>query len=228
MTTAVVVVGAGGFGRETLDVLEAINRSGHSPSFAIVGVVDDAPQEILLKRLADRGVAYLGSIDNWIAAGSPATYLIGVGAPGSRRRIDTALTAAGFTAATAIHPSAVIGSMGSVGDGTVVCAGAQISTNVVLGRHTHINPNATIGHDSVLEDFVSINPNATVSGECHLETETYVGSSAVILQGRRTGRGATIGAAACVIRDVPAMSTVVGVPAVVLDAGRDQKAARAR
>lgn len=228
MTTPIVVVGAGGFGRETLDVIEAVNRSLASPPFAILGVVDDAPPEMSLKRLADRDIAYLGSIDDWLATNSPAVYLIGVGAPAVRRRIDAILSAAGLSAAIAIHPSAVIGSMGSIGDGAIVCAGAQISTNVTLGRHTHVNPNATIGHDSVLEDFVSINPNATVSGDCHLESGTYIGSSSVILQGLRTGQGSTVGAAACVVRDVPAWTVVTGVPAAVRDVGRNQKTALAR
>lgn len=216
MTIPLVVVGAGGFGRETLDVLEAVNRSHSAAAFSVRGVLDDAPQEIVLDRLAARGIGYLGTIAGWLATGSAAQYLIAVGAPAARRRIDQELSAAGLEPATVIHPSAVIGSVGSVGAGTVVCAGVQISTNVRLGRHAHVNPNATIGHDCVLEDFVSINPNATVSGDCHLETETYVGSSAVILQGLRTGRAATIGAAACVVRDVPPGCTVVGVPARVV------------
>lgn len=216
MTTAVVVIGAGGFGRETLDVVAAINGARAVPAFDVVGVVDDAPQRIFLERLAVRDVRYLGTIASWLATGPSADYLIGIGAPAARRRIDRDLSAAGLTPAIAIHPSAVLGSVGTVGVGTVVCAGVQISTNVRLGRHAHVNPNATIGHDCVLEDFVSINPNATVSGDCHLETETYVGSSAVILQGLRTGRAATIGAAACVVRDVPAGCTVVGVPARVV------------
>ena len=211
--TALVVVGAGGFGRETLDVVEAINRAAAAPTYYVLGVVDDAPSDLALARLAARGAAHLGSIAAWLATRPSADYLIGIGDPATRRTLDEALSAAGLRAATAVHPNAVVGSLCSFGEGTVICAGVQVSTNVHLGRHVHVNPNATIGHDAVIEDFVSINPGATISGDCRLESETYVGSSAVILQGLRTGRSSIIGAAACVIRDVQPRLTLVGVPA---------------
>jgi sugar O-acyltransferase (sialic acid O-acetyltransferase NeuD family) len=211
--TQLVVIGAGGFGRETLDVIEAINRSGATVAFEVLGVLDDAPNDVALKRLAARGVSYLGTISAWLACRPSADYVVGVGDPPTRRRLDEQLSAAGLYAATLVHPQAIIGSECLFGAGTVICAGVHVSTNVHLGRHVHLNPNATIGHDSLLEDFVSVNPCATISGDCLLETETYVGSSAVILQGLRTGRSSTVGAAACVVRDVPAHLTVVGVPA---------------
>ena len=56
MTSAerVVVVGASGFGRECMDVLEAMKCAG-SP-LEIVGVVDDSPSAANLQRLFERGV----------------------------------------------------------------------------------------------------------------------------------------------------------------------------
>jgi acetyltransferase-like isoleucine patch superfamily enzyme len=52
-----------------------------------------------------------------------------------------------------------------------------------------------------------------VSGDCHLETGALIGTTAAVLQGRRVGAGAVVGAGACVVRDVPAHRVVKGVPA---------------
>lgn len=74
------------------------------------------------------------------------------------------------------------------GEGTVVCGGAVISTNVKVGDHVHINPSAVIGHDTTIDAFVSINPNATVSGDVHLQEACLIGAGAVILQGLTVGK----------------------------------------
>lgn len=210
--TAVVVVGAGGFGREALDVLEAA-EAAQPGRFTVLGVVDDAPSAVALERLADRQVAYLGTIDAWLSGAPEAGFVLGIGAPAARERIAGRLDAAGLSAATVVHPSAVIGSRVRIGDGAVICGGVQVSTNVRLGRHVHLNPGAIVGHDAVLEDFVSVNPGAIVSGEVRVERSVLLGAGSVVLQGLSVGASATVGAAACVTRDVAASTVVKGVPA---------------
>jgi sugar O-acyltransferase (sialic acid O-acetyltransferase NeuD family) len=213
MTVPIVVVGAGGFGRETLDVVDAINRFSGSTVFEVLGVVDSAPSVLNQERLQARGIPWIGTPEAWLKSDCEALYMIGVGNPVARRRVFEQFRSAGRTAATLIHPSASIGSAFSLGEGSIVCGGAQISTNVRTGVHVHINPNATIGHDSVLGDFVSINPAATVSGSVHIGAQTLVGAGAVVLQELTIGAQCTIGASACVTRDVEDSRTVVGVPA---------------
>lgn len=213
MTQPLVVVGAGGFGRETLDVVDAVKASVARSTFELLGVLDDAPSELNLKRLAARNAAYLGQLDNWLDTASESAYLVAVGNMCARARIAARLDARGHVAAVVVHPSASVGSATTIGAGTVVCAGVEVSTNVVLGRHVHLNPNATIGHDTVIEDFVSVNPAATISGECRIQTGAMVGAGAVILPRLSVGAGATVGAAACVTRDVAQRATVMGVPA---------------
>src|SRR3546814_230396 len=85
MVENLVVIGAGGFGRETLDVAEAINAAAdNGPVWDIVGVVDDAPSDINLERLAARSVTFLGSIAD---LPSDAHAVIGVGSPQARSAI---------------------------------------------------------------------------------------------------------------------------------------------
>jgi sugar O-acyltransferase (sialic acid O-acetyltransferase NeuD family) len=218
MAIEVIVVGAGGFGREVLDVVEAHNAAKPAQSIRVRGVVDDAPAATNLERLAMRGYRYLGPID-WAIADGTGDYILGIGRPAVKRAIAARFEAAGWRAASAIHPAAVVGTHVRIGQGVVVCGGAQVSTNVALGRYVHINPNATIGHDAQLRDFVSVNPGAIVSGEVIVDEGTLVGAGAVILQGLSVGTDVVVGASACVTRDVSARSTMVGIPARPLSMG---------
>jgi sugar O-acyltransferase (sialic acid O-acetyltransferase NeuD family) len=210
MAEPLIVVGAGGFGRETLDVIEAVNATGNRPAWTLLGVVDDAPSEVNLERLRQRDVPFLGPLG---VIPSHAWVALAVGSPGARAGLDARLVGrcAGFAAL--VHPTAVVGSGHHAGEGAIVCAHASIGTNVTLGRHVHLNPHAVIGHDAQLGDCVSVNPNATISGECMLESAVLVGAGAVVLQGLRVGSGALVGACACVARDVAPGTTVKGVPA---------------
>lgn len=215
MTEQIVVIGAGGFGRETLDVVEALIEAG--ADYHVAGVVDAGPREVDLERLAARGIRYCGTDEQWLSSAPRATrFIVAIGDPAVRERVADRLRAAGLLPLTVIHPRAVIGSMASIGDGVVVCAGAQVSTNVVLGDHVHLNPGCIIGHDSELASFVSVNPGAIVSGNVMVQPGALLGAGSTVLQGLTVGRDATVGAAACVTKDVVAGTTVVGVPARVL------------
>lgn len=212
-TERVVVIGASGFGRECLDVLDAMAAS-RSP-LVVIGVVDDGPSDVDLQRLTARGVAFLGSVSAWLARGETnIRYVLGIGSPAIRRRISSLLDGGGFKPFTAVHPSATFGASTTLAEGVVVCAGACISNNVNLGRHVHVNPNATIGHDAVLRDFVSINPAAVVSGGVVIGEETLVGASATILQNLTVGARTIVGARSLVTKDVPTDVIVKGAPGV--------------
>ncbi|WP_423920290.1 NeuD/PglB/VioB family sugar acetyltransferase [Frigoribacterium sp. 2-23] len=205
-TRPVVVVGAGGFGREALDVLEAAGRH-------VLGVVDDGPSELDVERVERRGYRLLGPVA-WLADRRDVDHVIGIGSPAVKRHLDDALRDMGSRPTTVVHPEATIGSEVALGPGTIVCAGARLSTNVSTGRHVHVLANAAIGHDTSLCAHTSVNPAATVSGSVSVAAGVLVGAASVVLQGLTLGAESVVGAGACVVRDVPPARVVKGVPAV--------------
>lgn len=210
MTDAIVIVGCGGFGREVHDVIDAINAE--KPTWHLIGYVDDSPTEENRSLVERRGSRVLGGVAD-LATMDPAHAVIGIGSGAVRHSIDDRLKAMGWASATLIHPAATCGAEVSIGDGSVVCAGARLTTNIRLGRHVHININSTVGHDSILHDYVTVNPLVAISGGVQVGSETMLGTHSAVLQNLSIGARAIVGAASCVVKPVPDHTTVKGVPA---------------
>lgn len=213
MTTDIVVIGAGGFGREVLDVLEAWNHAHHEDKFTIRGVVDDAPSQINVDRLTARGYRHLGPISTLGTMTPPPAVVVAIGNPDIKSKVAATCADMGLHFPSFIHPSVVLGTRFSYGDGVVLCAGTVLSTNITLGDQVHVGAGAIIGHDSVIADYSSVNPGAVVSGEVVIGERTLVGAGSVILQGITIGSSVTVGAAACVTKEVLPGEVVVGIPA---------------
>ncbi|MDO5711731.1 MAG: acetyltransferase [Micrococcales bacterium] len=223
--TPLVIVGCGGFGREVHDVVDAINtahagKSAHpgdpvravaAPSWELLGYVDDSPSQRNLELVDRRGARVLGGLDALEKLPRDVAYVIGIGSPRIKARIDARL--GDRPAAVLLHPTVSTGFDVRFGPGSVVCAGAVLTTNIRLGRHVHINLLCSIGHDVTLGDHVSINPLVAVSGDVDIEDRVMLGTHSAILQTLRVGADATVGGAALVVKDVPAGTVVKGVPA---------------
>lgn len=209
-----IIVGAGGFGRETLDVLRASDPNGSTWDF--IGFVSDKePDLTLIERI---GAAWLGTIDSYLDSTREIHFVIAVGDPVARELIARKFEQGGFRPVTLIHPRASIGADVQIGEGSIICSNVSITTNVRIGSHVHVNPNSTIGHDVHIADFVSINPLVAISGNVSIETGCQLGTHSAVLQGLRVGAGSFVGAGAVVIKDVGPGKTVVGIPARPLTA----------
>ena len=208
----VVILGAGGFARETADIYEALIALGEE--------ID------LLGYVVERGYAKPGAVvngrpilgDETILGKLPPDTLAvaAVGDPGLRRRLVAYAEAAGLRFDVAVHPSATLTPRATIGSGSVVTAGVRVTNNIAIGRHVHLNLNCTVGHDSLIGDFVTVSPGAHISGNVVLGSGVTLGTGAVVLPGVHIGDGSTVGAGAVVTRGVGENQTVVGVPARAL------------
>lgn len=133
------------------------------------------------------------------------------------RRFGTQLNFANL-----IHPSASFGKgqleVVNTSRGVIVCAGVRFTNNIQVGNFSIFNLNTTIGHDVIVEDFVNVSPGANISGNVHIGSRCWVGTGAVINQGKGTAKlriaeDTMIGSGAVVIKDCEPNAVYVGAPA---------------
>lgn len=209
MSDDLVVVGAGGFGREVIEIVQKL--SSLEARWRLAGVLDDDPASDDLEQLRLRGVPHLGAVSLLENLPSTTHAVIAIGSSTVRRLVDTTYPHRPW--ATLVHPDSTIGADVQLGPGVIVAAGARLSTNIRIDRHGQIDQNATVGHDSLLEPYARLNPQACISGRAVIRAGALVGANATVLQGLIVGEGATVGAGGVVTRDVPPFKIVKGVPA---------------
>lgn len=211
----IVVYGAGAQAREIAWLADECTAAG-DPN-RVVAFIDDDP--------ATHGREVSGipvhGLESARATFPQALMIIGVGGSSARATLATRGENAGFAFATLVHPGVIRSQRVSIGDGTIVCAGCVVSVDVSIGRHVHLNLNCSISHDSVIDDFATLAPGVILAGFVHVGRCTWLGVGSVVSNGTSSrpmviGAGSIVGAGACVVSDVDAGTTVVGVPAKVL------------
>jgi sugar O-acyltransferase (sialic acid O-acetyltransferase NeuD family) len=211
-----VIIGAGGFARETLDVFDAVNAV--KPTFNVIGYIVEQAYGDPGTQINDKPI--LGDMD-WFLQYPKVQAICGVGAPELRRRLISRAQEYRVEFCTLVHPNAVLTRWVKIGVGTIITAGCILTNQITIGDHVHLNLDCTVGHDAVLEDFVTVAPGVHISGNARLETGAYLGTGANILEKKTIGMWSVVGAGSAIVQDVPANSTVVGVPGKVIKTRED-------
>lgn len=202
-----VIIGAGGFGREVAALVEA--RNAVEQTWDLRGFVDD---DASLHTQSVMGYSVLGSV-SWLSKREELLYSIAIGDGKTRHEITRALEGSGQKPATLMHPSVTLHRTSDVAPGSILCNGATPTVHVKIGSHVVVDQSCTIGHDSIMESFVTLHPGVNISGSVHLKTGVSVGAGAVVLPNVNIGAHTTVGAGAVVTKDLPSHCTAVGVPA---------------
>jgi len=205
----VVIVGAGGLGREIDEWIEDLNEG--RPALRLIGFLDD---DRARHGSICHGVPILGGLE-WLADHARAVApILGVGSPPAKRRIVERLRALGATAfPSVVHPRAVIGRHVQIGEGAVICPGVIVTTDVRIGSFVTLNFDLTIGHDAVVGDYVTLSPGVHLSGYAEVGDGCDLGAGAVLIPSAKVGSWSVVGAGAVVSGALPADCTAVGVPA---------------
>lgn len=193
---AVAVIGAGGHASVVASTLIA---AGHE----VTGFYDDAPSSWGTSIL---GIPVKGPISQ-LSAGSCA--VLGIGSNAVRRTLAGRIDAEWMTV---VHPFAWVHPEVSLGEGTVVCAGAVIQPGACIGRHVIINTRASVDHHGRVGDFAHL-AVAHLAGGASVGQGVFMALGSILLPKLHVGDWAIVGAGAIVMKDVAPGTTVVGIPA---------------
>lgn len=192
----IVIIGAGGIGREVAWIIEEINEV--NPTWNIVGFVDEN-SEMWGKEL--NGYKVLGGLDILDKLESKPEVIVAIANCGVKKDIVARLNNK-FDFATVIYPSVRISRFIEIGQGSIIYPGVIFTVNTKIGNHVVISGNCGIGHDTVIGDFSSVLWGSYFSGYDVVGEECFVGVGAKFIQGIKVGSGRKVEVGTVVIEDV--------------------------
>jgi sugar O-acyltransferase (sialic acid O-acetyltransferase NeuD family) len=208
--TPLLLVGAGGLARETLELVRALNAGARA--WRVVGLLDDDP-DMQGRSVHDVEVIGPSEAVHDHPAARVAVCVASPGNPEGRLAVVSRLGLVAERYATLVHPTAVVARSASVGSGSILHAGTVLTADVTLGTHVVVMPQVVLTHDDRIGDGVTFGAGVRVAGGVTIESGAYVGSGALLREHVVVGSGSVIGMGAVVTQSVPAAEVWAGVPA---------------
>ncbi len=207
------IFGASGCGRGVLPLVRQQLQHSLADEDADLVFVDDCPLAPVIN--GHRVLTYA----QWLTEAASSRHICVAVADGEvRQRLVGRCMLDGVDFMEVRAPNVIQMDAVQLGEGAILSPFVTLTSNITIGRHFHANLYSYVEHDCVIGDFVTFAPGVKCNGNVVVEDHAYIGSGAIIKQGRPgsplvIGRGAVVGMGAVVTKSVPAGITVVGNPA---------------
>ena len=200
----IYIIGAGGFGREVLNIYIDLGREEEVAGF-LVENCDKQGAKINGKPLRD--ITLLNDIDM-----SNVKLICAIGTP-LRKRLIQDTKDKDYDYDSVIHPGVIKSRWVTFGRGTIICAGNIFTSQIRVGDHSIVNLSCTIGHDVDIGKYTTISPGVNISGRVTVGDECFIGTGVSIIEKVTLGNQSYIGAGSVVVNDIPPNVLAFGVPA---------------
>jgi len=178
-------------GKKVLGYFEKIKSPYNPFSLKYLGAENDCKNEFYLKNF----------------------FAIGIGDNKLRKLIYDRVKKRNGRICTIFHPTAIISSSASIGEGTFANSNAIINSGAVLGCNTIINTSSIVEHDCIVGSDSHVAPGAILCGNVEIGNNTFIGAGAIIIEGTKLGSNVIVGAGSVVTKDVEDNSIIKGNPA---------------
>jgi sugar O-acyltransferase (sialic acid O-acetyltransferase NeuD family) len=204
-----VIIGAGGFGKQTSEIIKRLKS--HGEEIQLIGFLDSNKD---LHNEKINAIPVLGDIDwiNSVKSRESYYFVCSIAEPITRKRVVKKAIELGYIPYSLTDPSVIQGFDVEIGKGSIICPGVILTSNIHIGSYVIINRLCSIGHDVNISEFCTINPLSAIGGHVNISKNVLIGAHSSVLQNLSIGKNSVIGAGASIIFDVPESVLVVGVP----------------
>lgn len=207
MENPVLIFGAGSLGLTVLDLFQRNNvvvygllddnKDLHGREFGEVSVLGETDDDGYLKLIGQKCEAFVA-----IGDGRVRKRLVKM--LNERRKVQPV---------NAIHDTAVVSALASIGHGNLIAARAVINPYAEIGQHCLIQSGAVIESQAKIGDYAQIGTGSLVNSGVVVEEGAFIGTGATLIAGVTIGKNARVGAGSVVVESVEAGATVFGNPA---------------
>lgn len=202
-----IIIGAGGCGREVLQWAKDVNK--HASTWNIKGFLDDNPDALSGKNCAS---VIVSAVDDYMPA-TDDVFVCAVANPSFRKQAVERLKSRGAVFTNVIHPTAIVSDNSRLGEGTVLYPFTVITDNAVLNDFCIINKYSTAAHDVVLGEYCTVSAFCDITGHCTLGDYVFMGTGSKLTPGVNIGDSAFICAGSVVFGNIKPGVKVLGNPA---------------
>jgi len=206
----IVIVGAGGFGREILGYVKDCIDAGSQ--WVIKGFIDDNLNSLDAYPYNQK---IISTIKDYIPENDDL-FVCALGLPKIKKAVVESLLSRGAKFATLVHPTAYMGANVKLGQGVVLCPRVTLTCDILIGNFVMINIASDCGHDAIVGDFATISGSCDITGHCQVGEGSFLASNVAMRPSSKIGKWASVGINSSVILNVKDNQRVFGNPAIEL------------
>lgn len=201
-----IIVCAGVFGRELLEVVKHVNRV--TPKWNIKGFIND-DLNALDGHMCSKDYPILGTIKDWIPSENEV-FAVGIASPKGKRTVVETLKAKGAKFETVISPRAFVADYVTLGEGVIITAGS-VQTEADIGDFVTV-AGSVVGCGCSIDEYSTTTSMVNLTS-AQIGKDVFIGSHSVVLENNKIGDGAFICAGSIVFNNISAGKKVWGIPA---------------
>jgi len=205
----VAVYGASGYGREVMPLVKKQFSTFSGVKFYFVD--DGSPPEMI-------NGSEVVSYAKFLALAGKKYITIAIADSSVRKILQKKCLSDSIEIISILSENCIVMDDVKIEAGSILSPFVSLTSNIQIGEGFHANIYSYVAHDCVIGNYVTFAPGVKCNGNVIVEDGVYIGTGAIIKQGKPDrplviGKGAVIGMGAVVTKNVAENDVVFGVPA---------------
>lgn len=194
------IIGASGHGKVVADIAQKMGK------YEELFFLDDAVEGNCM------GFPVLGKTNLACSFLETAEIFIAIGNAEIREKFLETLIGAGAKIPILIHPNTSVGRNVSIGEGTVLMAGAIINSDSEIGKGCILNTASSVDHECKIDNYVHVAVGAHLCGNVKVGKYTWIGAGTTVRNNISICGQCIVGVGSVVTRDIKESGIYVGCP----------------